>query len=45
MNMVDFFAILPTYVEAFLDDGAGGGSMAVLRILRMVCPAYAAKVL
>lgn len=35
MNMVDFFAILPTYVEAFLDDGAGGGSMAVLRILRM----------
>lgn len=34
MNVVDLFAILPTYIELVIGKGEGGG-LAVLRILRM----------
>jgi hypothetical protein len=33
MNLVDFFAILPGYIEFFFGDAAGG--LAILRVLRM----------
>eukprot|EP01052_Picozoa_sp_SAG31_P001296 SAG31_NODE_44_length_31168_cov_16.507290_6_plen_255_part_00 len=34
MNLVDFFAVAPAYIELFLLDDGGGG-FAVLRILRL----------
>jgi hypothetical protein len=35
LNVIDFMAILPWYIELMIGGGGGGGKMAVIRVLRL----------
>lgn len=35
LNVIDFMAIIPFYIELLIGGGGGGGKMAVIRVLRL----------